>query len=408
MRKFIQVAIVALTTTLAGSAWAQTFRTDTTGTQDTRIYREGDKWVEETTGTLAGARNLKVITEIGSVTVAGASQPNVTYTIKKRSHKGDEEAARKLFQGFTINVLRKGDLVYLEGQWAGPQKKRYLSAEFTVTVPRELALAKIETSGGSVSVRNIAGQVYAETAGGSITLDEIGGPVQAETSGGSIDAGSVGGNASLTTSGGSIAARNIKGRLVAETAGGSIEVGTVANGAVLNTAGGSIQVSSCDQDLHAETAGGSIHVGRVNGGVVLVTAGGGIHLESATGPVRAETAGGGLKLLNLTQGARAETAGGPIYAEFLGKGRFTESHLETQAGDIIVYLAPSMGVTVHGLIDLGDGHWVKSDFPEIKVTTEGGSWGPKQIYVEGSINGGGPVLKLHTTNGNIEIRRGKK
>jgi hypothetical protein len=408
LKKSVQVAIIMLASAVAGSAWAQTLHTDLSGNIDSRIYREGDKWVEEITGTLAGARNLKVITDMGSVTVVGANQPNVTFVIKKRTHKGGEETARKLFQEFAINVGRKADTVYVAGEWQGSRKMRYLSTDFTLTVPRELAMAKVETSGGSVSLRDLAGQVFAETAGGSITLDQIGGAVHAETSGGSIDVGAVGGDAGLTTSGGSIAARNIKGRLVAETAGGSIQVGAVGNGAVLNTAGGSIQVSSCEQDLHAETAGGSIQVGKVNGGVVLVTAGGGIHLESATGPVRAETAGGGLKLLNLTQGVRAETAGGPIVAEFLGRGKFTDSHLETQAGDIIVYLAPSMGVTVRGVVDLGDGHWVKSDFSELRVTTEGGSWGPKQIFVEGSINGGGPMLKLHTTNGNIEIRRGKK
>ena len=405
----MQVAIlVVASAAVAGSAWAQTLHTDVSGSIDSRIYKEGDKWVEEMTGTLAGARNLKLVTDIGSVTIVGADQPSITFVIKKRTHKGGEETARKLLQSFAVNVSRKADTAYVEGEWENERKVRYLSAEFTLTVPRTLTLAKVETSGGSVDMRNLVGQVLAETAGGSITLDQIGGSVAAETSGGSIDAGTVGGDASLTTSGGSITARNIKGKLAAETAGGSIEVGTVGNGAVLNTAGGSIQVSSCDQDLHAETAGGSIQVGKVNGGVVLVTAGGGINLESATGPVRAETAGGGLKLLNLTQGARAETAGGPIYAEFIGKGKFTDSHLETQAGDVIVYLSPTMGVTVRGLVDLGDGHWVKSDFPELKINSEGESWGPKQIFVEGSINGGGPVLKLHTSNGNIEIRRGKK
>ncbi|HSA93538.1 MAG TPA: hypothetical protein VLE48_11050 [Terriglobales bacterium] len=409
MKKSVQVAIVMLASAVAGSAWAQTLHTDVgSGNIDSRIYKDGDKWVEEMTGSLPGARNLKVVTDMGSVTVVGANQPNVTFVIRKRTHKGGEQTARKLFQAFAINVVRKADTVYVEGEWQGPQKMRSVSTDFTLTVPRELTIGKVETSGGSVDMRNLAGQAFAATAGGSITLDQIGGAVRAETSGGSIDVGAVGGDAGLSTSGGSIAARDIKGRLLAETAGGSIEVGTVGNGAVLNTAGGSIQVSRCDKDLHAETAGGSIQVGKVNGGVVLVTAGGGIHLESATGPVRAETAGGGLKLLNLTQGVRAETAGGPIFAEFLGRGKFTDSHLETQAGDIIVYLAPAMGVTVRGVVDLGDGHWVKSDFSELRVTTEGGNWGPKQIFVEGSINGGGPVLKLHTTNGNIEIRRGKK
>jgi len=49
-----------------------------------------------------------------------------------------------------------------------------------------------------------------------------------------------------------------------------------------------------------------------------------------------------------------------------------------------------------------------TDFPEVKVTSEGGEWGPREIYGQGAINGGGPLLKIHTTAGNIELRRGKR
>jgi len=46
-----------------------------------------------------------------------------------------------------------------------------------------------------------------------------------------------------------------------------------------------------------------------------------------------------------------------------------------------------------------------TDFPEIKVSSEGGQWDPKLITAEGNLNGGGPVLKVRTTMGNIYIRR---
>jgi hypothetical protein len=46
-----------------------------------------------------------------------------------------------------------------------------------------------------------------------------------------------------------------------------------------------------------------------------------------------------------------------------------------------------------------------TDFPEIRVSSEGGQWEPKLISAEGNLNGGGPVLKIRTTMGNIYIRR---
>jgi hypothetical protein len=31
--------------------------------------------------------------------------------------------------------------------------------------------------------------------------------------------------------------------------------------------------------------------------------------------------------------------------------------------------------------------------------------GPREFYAEGNLNGGGPLLHVHTTAGNIEIKR---
>jgi hypothetical protein len=62
-------------------------------------------------------------------------------------------------------------------------------------------------------------------------------------------------------------------------------------------------------------------------------------------------------------------------------------------------------MTIHASIEAATGHRITSDFPEIKVSSEGGPWGPKLVTAEGNLNGGGPVLKVRTTMGNIYIRR---
>jgi hypothetical protein len=64
-----------------------------------------------------------------------------------------------------------------------------------------------------------------------------------------------------------------------------------------------------------------------------------------------------------------------------------------------------MHVTLRASIEAASGHRIMTDFPEIKVSSEGGQWEPKLISAEGSLNGGGPVLKIRTTMGNIYIRR---
>jgi hypothetical protein len=103
--------------------------------------------------------------------------------------------------------------------------------------------------------------------------------------------------------------------------------------------------------------------------------------------------------------ANVETGAGTITAKFIASSGASDSQLETGAGDITVFLAPSMHVTLHASIEAASGHHIMTDFPEIRVSSEGGQWEPKLISAEGNLNGGGPVLKIRTTMGNIYIRR---
>jgi hypothetical protein len=109
-------------------------------------------------------------------------------------------------------------------------------------------------------------------------------------------------------------------------------------------------------------------------------------------------------------GAVAQTAAGSIYVEFVGgKAGFSESRFETTAGDIIVVMPSNLGTCVRAGIEMASGHKIRSDFTELKVTSEGGDYPgmPKEIYAEGCLNGGGPTMKAQTAIGNIDFRKGK-
>ncbi|MCU1284254.1 MAG: Peptidase flavivirus helicase [Acidobacteriales bacterium] len=375
--------------------------------REVRVYRDGNAWVEETTGTLAAGKGFRLQAAQGAVQVRGGSQQNITYTIKKRVNRSSEQAARHDMASFTVTAKKGPDAVYIDADWA-QERSGKLNAEFFINVPKETNWVKVETRGGSVGVNGISGKVDAATAGGSITADDIGQSVIANTMGGSIDVGRVGGDAKLETQGGSINIGSVGGWISASTSGGSIQVGTGSRGVTVDSAGGSISVTKCNGELRATTAGGTIDIGDVGGGAHLESMGGGIRLASAKGIVSANTASGGIRLMNLTSGVRAETMAGPIEAEFIaGRGQFTESHLDTTVGDIVVYLPSDLAVTIRAAIDFVNGHTITSEFEGLKKTSEGGQYGPREMYADGKINGGGPILKLHTTNGNIEIRKSK-
>jgi hypothetical protein len=83
--------------------------------------------------------------------------------------------------------------------------------------------------------------------------------------------------------------------------------------------------------------------------------------------------------------------------------------LETSAGDITVYLANDLKITVRADIELANGHSIHSDFSDIHVMTEGGDYGgPKTVRAEGQLKGGGPVLKVRTSSGNISFLRASR
>lgn len=375
--------------------------------QQTRVYRDGDSWTEEVTGSLAAARNLRVQVDFGSVRVQGSSQQDITYVIRTRSYVSDEKQARREFDSYKINASAHGDTALIEGDWQG-HRHNLCSGEFVINVPRNLDLAKIETSGGGVAVTGIAGRVEAESGGGKIHLDDVGGSVTAQTGGDSIEIGTVNGDLHLETGGGSINISNAKGRVNATTGGGNIMLVSSAQEATLEAGGGNIVVKKCGGRLKVSTGGGNIELGDISGPVEIETGGGSIRLGWAKGVVRAQTGAGRIEL-NGVSSARAESGAGGILAKFIASGERADSMLETSAGDIVVYIAPDVAMTIRASIDLANGHKIWSDFNDIRVTSEGGDWpGPKSFTAEGKLNGGGPTLKVRTTTGDIKFLRASR
>jgi DUF4097 and DUF4098 domain-containing protein YvlB len=371
--------------------------------QQGRVFTEGGRWVQEIKGDLGNARVLRIDIESGSVEIQGSSQSNVTYEIHNRLDASSESSARKMFEGYQIDAKLRGDTAVINAQWDGRQPHRF-SGDFRIMVPRDLSHIKIETSGGDIGVRNVGARLEAESAGGSLRLSDIGGTIDAHTGGGSIDLQNAGAEVNLETGGGSIHIASAKGRVNAQSGGGSVTLISGEQDAVLETGGGSIRVDHCGGRVHASTGGGSIDLGDIGGSAEMDTGGGNITLASAKGPVRATTGGGSIMLNGVTS-VRAETSGGGIIAHMMAPVDNAGSTLETSAGDITVYVPVSLKVNVQAEIEVANGHRIHTDFPELKINSEGGDWGPSTISAEGAINGGGPVLRIQTTTGDIYIRR---
>ena len=372
--------------------------------QETRMTRDGGSWAQEVTGSLATVKNLRVKVDMGSVVVRGGQQQGINYVVHTRFGTSSEQEARREFEQYKVTAYVKGDTAWITGDWQGGRHPRHFSGEFSVMVPREMALVKLETEGGNVDATALAGRVEATTGGGSIRVDDIGGGVNAETGGGSIQVGTVSGDMGLHTGGGSIDVRQANGKVIAETGGGSIEIQSCAQGAVIETGGSSISVKHCNGKVKASTGGGSVDLSDIGGPVEIETGGGSIRLTSAKGHVHAETGGGGIELYGVPS-ASAETGAGGITVKLVNTGGDRhDSDLETGAGDITVYIAPDVAISVRASVDMGNGHRITSDFPDIHIGSEGSDWS-KTLVAEGKLNGGGPWLKVHTSTGDICLKK---
>jgi DUF4097 and DUF4098 domain-containing protein YvlB len=373
--------------------------------QETHVSREGGAWSQEITGSLAAVKVLRVKVDMGSVKVHGGQQQGINYVVHTHFGNSSEQDARKQFEQYKVTAYVKGDTAWIVGDWQGGKHPRRFSGEFSVLVPRDMALVKLETDGGNVEAIGVGGRVEAESGGGGMKLDDIGGGVSAETGGGSIDVGTVSGDLALHTGGGSIEVRRANGKVVAETGGGGVTILSGAQGATIETGGGSIEVHQCNGRVKVSTGGGSVDLSDVGGPAEIETGGGSIRLSSAKGHVHAETGGGGIELYGVPS-ASAQTGAGGITVKLVNTGaERADSDLETSAGDITVYLASDVAVNVRASVEMGNGHRITSDFSDIRIASEGDKWGPKTLTAEGSLNGGGPLLKVRTSSGDICFKR---
>jgi len=264
----------------------------------------------------------------GSIELDTENGEVVKVKVIRRVGTSDENRAQEIFEKYKIDFSHSGGDVTIEtddhvrsGGLFSWCKGINFSVRFIVIVPEKYNL-HLETSGGSISISEIQGEVKAKTSGGSLTFDYVKGPVWGKTSGGSIELEGCSGNVDVHTSGGSIQIGAVEGDVKAVTSGGSVHVkevmgninagtsggsmsaaitGQPGGDCSLTTSGGSITVNVKDDikvDLDAKTSGGRVSTefpitiqgeisksrikGKINGGgpgLYLKTSGGSIHIK---------------------------------------------------------------------------------------------------------------------------------
>lgn len=181
----------------------------------------------------------------------------------------------------------------------------------------------------------------------------------------------------LSTSGGSITLGDMKGKVSARTSGGNIKLGNIAAPVNAKTSGGNITLDSAGGDVDLDTSGGDVTVGKVAGRAELSTSGGNIRIEAVEGALRANTSGGGI---------RASIAG----------ALKEDCSLSTSGGSVRVTLDKSAAFRLDASTSGGS-----VDADGLTITLDKGGAGRSKLA--GTVNGGGPLLKLRTSGGSIAV-----
>ncbi len=206
---------------------------------------------EHTYDTGSGGR-LEVDTDIGSIEVRTSSGDSVEVEVVVTGSNAERFTVD--FGGSGSNPVVRGDYKRAGSFFGGSRSPR---VRFRITVPERFDV-DLETSGGSIEVDDLEGEVRAHTSGGSLAFGRIHGTIRADTSGGSIEVDECTGDVEVKTSGGSIDVGDVDGELRARTSGGSIDVGRVRGEADVETSGGSIHIREVAGAVNARTSGGSV------------------------------------------------------------------------------------------------------------------------------------------------------
>jgi DUF4097 and DUF4098 domain-containing protein YvlB len=184
-------------------------------------------------------------------------------------------------------------------------------------------------------------------------------------------------SADLKTSGGDIVVSDLQGAVHAHTSGGDVKLGAIGGNVDASTSGGNVVLSEGRSSVRLETSGGNVSA------------------KHLVGPADLRTSGGDIKVDSVENTLKAETSGGDVKAGFDG-GLKGDCTLSTSGGQVKASVGKEVGFHLDASTSGGS-----VDATGLTITIDHGGMGRSSL--SGLVNGGGPVLKLRSSGGDIEV-----
>ncbi len=339
----------------------------------------------------------------GSITITGWDQPGIEVSYGDKNNSLDH---------YDIQFENNTDGLSINASLLEPHNSSSLDFEFRA--PIELVL-DVYTAGGDLELRGLAGKFKGKTGGGALIIEDVTGELDLRTGGGRIRVQNSMVDGRVRTGGGKVLVENVTGDLQASSGGGTVTykkfyssdgeikspnktklTDASAETVLISNQGGKINVDVAPEGADVYTGGGKIRVKGANRFVAAKTGGGDIDIDILEGWVKARTGAGEIEVF-----VAQNTAGKGDISLTSGNGDI----VLTLPSDFSMDLSVELGVTNNN----SDKYTLSSDF-DIDIETDDQwdySHGTPRKFTHGSaqLNGGNHRVKIHTTNGNVTIRK---
>jgi len=328
------------------------------------LAQDGDKTPYMTKSLANDISKVVVKTSAGGIFVTGRSGEAPRIEVYIRDNHGHElsheEAQRRLEKNFDMDINVNGHELDAtvkskhenDGNWFNWNKEG-LNISFRIYVPNHVS-TDLATSGGGIELSDLSGDEDFKTSGGGLHV------------------------------------QNLHGRIHGNTSGGGISVENSSDEIELKTSGGGITAKNCSGNISLVTSGGGLELNNLKGTITARTSGGGIRGGHIEGELTTGTSGGGIELTDMDCSLDAHTSAGSMSVQMKHVGKYLR--VGSSAGNVRLQLPSQQGYDLDMSGERISDHIV-SGFK--------GDWNERRV--NGSVNGGGIPVEVHSNN-NIDLK----
>lgn len=302
--------------------------------------------------------------DFGTIDIHASESDTVNVVVHRAAKFKTDRHAAAILKDFQVNFNPKDSELqvnakFKDGNRFWKSNSDRLNLHFEITVPKTFHGVYLKTASGDINVHDYTGAVQCQTNSGNLKFENIAGPIFGNT---------VNGDVRVSQGNGDVRVETLRGDIEINGNIGSIDA---------TSSGGNLRCVDVEGEISGETSGGSIKLIRCKGGTKVESSGGSIDLEN-DGPITAKTFGGSVNA---------------VISEQLNG----DSTIEVSGGDITVLMASDISLKVDAKCSGGE---IVSELSEVMDVDDEQLSG--QLY--GVVNGDGPLLKLRSIGGDINLK----